>query len=79
MRNPKRIPEILKRLQKLWEKNPDLRLGQLIENVYDNPSKNSAYLFEDEAFISKLEIAYGIKSQLSTKKFNPSKRERVRN
>lgn len=30
MRDPARIPLILARLQRLWEANPDLRLGQLI-------------------------------------------------
>ena len=34
MRNPNRIPKILRRLQDIWERNPDLRLGQLIGNVY---------------------------------------------
>ena len=32
MRDPKRIPTILKGLQRLWEKYPDQRLGQLLEN-----------------------------------------------
>jgi len=32
-RDPKRIPRILKKLQELWEKYPDLRLGQLIMNI----------------------------------------------
>ena len=38
MRDPNRIPEILKELEKIWSKYPDLRLGQLIkikrENTY---------------------------------------------
>lgn len=33
MRDPKRIPEILEELKKAWEKNPDLRLGQIIVNI----------------------------------------------
>ena len=32
-RNPKRIPKILKRLERVWKKNPNLRLVQLIENA----------------------------------------------
>jgi hypothetical protein len=32
MRDLKRIPIILEELRKLWEKCPDQRLGQLLEN-----------------------------------------------
>jgi len=30
MRDPKRIPEILKAIQDVWSKHPQLRLGQLL-------------------------------------------------
>jgi uncharacterized protein YihD (DUF1040 family) len=30
MRDPNRIPGVLQEVQKLWEKHPDLRLGQLL-------------------------------------------------
>jgi len=33
MRNPKRINRILRLIKKIWVKNPDLRLGQLIDNA----------------------------------------------
>jgi uncharacterized protein YihD (DUF1040 family) len=33
MRDPTRIPRILARLQAVWEKHPDMRLGQLIVNA----------------------------------------------
>jgi len=33
MRNPERIPKVLRELQKIWEKYPDWRLGQLIYNI----------------------------------------------
>ena len=33
MRNPDRIPKILSLLQQGWEKVPDWRFGQLIENL----------------------------------------------
>jgi uncharacterized protein YihD (DUF1040 family) len=33
MRDPNRIPRILEKLRLLWEKSPDLRLGQLVENA----------------------------------------------
>lgn len=30
MRNPNRIPVIIKEIEEFWKENPDLRLGQLI-------------------------------------------------
>ena len=47
MRNPKRIPRILSLIQELWQRYPDMRLGQLIVNV--SPT-HEQYLFyaEDE-------------------------------
>jgi len=33
MRDPLRIPRILNTLQQIWEMNPDLRLGQLLDNA----------------------------------------------
>jgi len=30
MRNPNRIPIVLDEIRKIWEKTPDLRLGQLL-------------------------------------------------
>ena len=33
MRNPDRIPKVLRELERLWSKHPDWRLGQLIFNI----------------------------------------------
>ena len=33
MRDPARIPEMLELLGRLWERQPDLRLGQLVHNL----------------------------------------------
>lgn len=33
MRNPDRIWQIIDMLEEIWENNPDLRLGQIIENA----------------------------------------------
>ena len=33
MRNPKRIELILEEIKKAWQKNPDIRLCQLLSNV----------------------------------------------
>jgi len=54
MREAKRIPKILKRLQKVWKNNPDLRLAQLIVNVY----RDDPYYIEDEKFIKEIEEFY---------------------
>lgn len=32
MRDPKRIKKIIKELEELWNKYPDQRLGQILEN-----------------------------------------------
>lgn len=55
MRDASRIPEILKRLEELWKKYPDLRLGQLISNVIQDPA---LYYVEDEQLIDYLEQYY---------------------
>lgn len=52
MRDPKRIKRILKRVEEIWTKNPDLRLTQLIMNAL---SMNSdPYYIEDDILEEKL-------------------------
>lgn len=51
MRNPKRIPNILKEIEKHWQKYPDLRLGQLLINV----AGHILFYIEDEDLVKKLE------------------------
>jgi len=60
LRDKNRIPKILKRLQFIWEKNPDMRLGQLIGNVFPctPDTQIDTHFFPDETFISMLEIFY---------------------
>lgn len=55
MRNPNRIPVILRKIEAIWKANPELRLGQLIVNVID-----SKYLYEvgDEILIDLIEQLY---------------------
>ena len=61
MRNIRRIPLILDRLEILWKRYPDLRLGQLIGNVIDE--NIALYYIEDEDLINLLTKHYlgGIK------------------
>jgi len=55
MRNPNRIPVILRKIEAMWKANPDLRLGQFIANVID-----PRYLYEvsDTVLIDLIEQLY---------------------
>ena len=55
MRDARRIDVILQELSNLWHKYPDLRLGQLICNVIQDPA---LYYIEDKELIEKLKEAY---------------------
>ena len=44
VRDPKRIHRILFALKKFWERNPDLRLSQIIGNIH---GPGDAYNMED--------------------------------
>jgi len=56
MRNPKRIKKILKEIEKVWEKYPYLRLGQLIMNCAR--VEGIFYYIEDEKLIEILKEYY---------------------
>jgi hypothetical protein len=55
MRDPARIPRILEAVQKVWERDPDLRLGQLIVNAI-RPSRPTPQIFgfEDDKLEARL-------------------------
>ena len=55
MRDPKRIPEILKRLEVVWKKYPDLRLGQLLVNSLYARKKTILFFIEDDKLIEEIE------------------------
>ena len=57
MRNQKRIPKILKQLEKIWVEHQELRLGQLIQNCFENDSSNLYYI-EDKELIETIERFY---------------------
>lgn len=49
MRNPERIPEILKELEEFWKQVPDWRLGQIISNFsYEMTGNNDPFYLEDK-------------------------------
>ena len=54
MRDPKRIPEILKLLQECWENVPDWRFGQLIENLKRYIGSADLFYIEDDKFVQYL-------------------------
>ena len=56
MRDPNRIYEILRLLSKIWLKNPDLRLIQLITNCCMN--EKSMYYIEDVDLLENLKRTY---------------------
>lgn len=60
MRDPNRIDQLLARLKAIWERNPDLRLGQLILNVASDPV---LYYVEDEELITAMEKLYGLRGE----------------
>ena len=50
MRDPNRISEILNLLEAGWSKIPDLRLGQIFENIKRYSEKEDLFYTEDEDF-----------------------------
>lgn len=56
MRKKERIPKILAEIQKIWEDNPDLRLGQLINNAIS--SDTVLYYIEDNDLLDYLKRFY---------------------
>lgn len=59
MRDPERIEPVMKKLENIWKKHPDLRLGQLILNAHSFAGDSPLYYIEDKEFIKKIENVYG--------------------
>lgn len=53
MRDPKRISRIIKKLQTLWEKHPDMRLCQLISNVAFTQDKTGDLFYVEDTIIEQ--------------------------
>ena len=57
MRNPERIPEVLKELEEFWKQNPDWRLGQVISNLsYEIMGNNDPFYMEDKTLLELLRM-----------------------
>ena len=55
MRDPNRIPVVLEELEEYWRKNPDLRLTQLMWNLFsDGMSTAGFYNLEEDAVLQTL-------------------------
>ncbi len=61
MRDPQRIKQVLDTIEKIWVKHPDLRLGQLIQNLVSSKNANYIYYMEDEELIKRLQEDYNEK------------------
>lgn len=55
-RDPERIKPMLAKIEELWLKAPQLRLGQLLGNCV--PSDIKLYYMEDDELLAKLEAMY---------------------
>ncbi len=57
MRNPDRIPLILKRLENVWKKHSDLRLGQIFVSSDSLLKQKGINMFalEDDELIDEIE------------------------
>lgn len=55
MRNPERIDKVLAAISEVWKRYPDLRFGQLISNVFSEPT---LYFIEDDELIEKIKRFY---------------------
>ena len=58
MKDPKRIKKILKLIERIWIKHPNLRLCQLIGNGFE---KGDLYYIEDDMLEESLKKAYNKK------------------
>lgn len=54
MRDKNRIKTFLERLEKVWNKVPDWRFGQLMSNVLDL-RENDPFYIEDDEIIKSIE------------------------
>lgn len=63
MRDPKRIPEFLALLQECWEKVPDWRFGQLIENLKQYTGHVDLFYIEDDKLIQHIKEFFQVEEQ----------------
>lgn len=54
MRNPSRIRYILSLIEQGWNKVPDMRFGQLIENLKRYIGQDDIFYIEDNEIVGKI-------------------------
>lgn len=57
MRDPNRIRPFLDELERVWMTNPDLRFGQLVENIVagiEYPAANDVFVISDDIMLERL-------------------------
>jgi uncharacterized protein YihD (DUF1040 family) len=66
MRDPSRIPVVLKALEEVWRSDPDLRLGQLLVNATNFSGRKvvspEIFYAEDDVMLKGLEKYRDIKA-----------------
>ena len=55
MRDPKRIKPVLEALETYWNKNPDLRLGQIIVNMTRAWGRHDPFFVEDDKMLQAIQ------------------------
>lgn len=73
MRDPKRIKQLLNRIESIWKVYPDLRFSQLLMNVFSIEGNPQFYYLEDDEFIEVLTQFY---SQLNKNTNNKKRRSK---
>lgn len=69
MRDPNRIPEVLKELEDFWKQVPDWRLGQVISNFsYELTGVSDPFYLEDKDILELLKQRNEILKQRNEKK-----------
>lgn len=53
MRDPQRIPELLKLIETIWQKDPDLRFNQLMYNLQSEYSHENGDIGKVEEVVDK--------------------------
>jgi hypothetical protein len=54
VRDPNRIPRILKKIRKAWKKNPDMRLIQLLQFLAQDPDKRLDPLYIEDRHLEEM-------------------------
>jgi uncharacterized protein YihD (DUF1040 family) len=69
MRNPDRIPYIVSLIAQGWQKTPDLRIGQIFENLKRYSGKDDLFYMEDDEFVRLIIDYFDLDEQLDVALF----------